>query len=69
MNELSWEETMQRGHAALRESEALGAELDGQLASEVDRHLRRAELRAVQAGAWFALARELATQDNRYGRT
>jgi hypothetical protein len=49
--ELTWEEAMRRGHAALLDSE----------------HLRRAEVKAAQAQVWLALARELGSQGDRDG--
>ena len=34
---------------------------------DIEKHLRRAELRLAQANAWLAMARELAWQRDDYG--
>jgi hypothetical protein len=69
-DELSWEEAMRRGHAALLDSEHLYYEineLEGRSNTDIEKHLRRSEVRAAQARAWIGLARELGTQGDRYG--
>jgi hypothetical protein len=70
LDELSWEEAMRRGHAALLDSERLYDEinqLEGRSNTDIEKHLRRSEVRAAQAQAWIGLARELGTQGDRYG--
>jgi hypothetical protein len=52
--ELTWDDAMQRGYEAL-------SHLD------IEKHLRRAELKVAQANAWLAMARELAWQRDDYG--
>jgi hypothetical protein len=67
--ELTWDEAMRRGQAALNESESLYAEIDaaaGRSNLDIEKHLRRSEVRAAQAQAWLALARELGSQGERY---
>jgi hypothetical protein len=66
---LSWDEAMRRGQAALTESETLYAEIneaEGRSNIDIEKHLRRSEVRAAQAQVWLALARELGSQGERY---
>lgn len=68
-DELSWDEAMRRGHAALTESESLYAEInaaEGRSNIDIEKHLRRSEVRATHAQVWLALARELGSQGERY---
>jgi hypothetical protein len=68
--ELTWEDGMRRGYEALRGGEALDEEIDaeqGRSNIDIEKHLRRAELRLAQANAWLAMARELAWQRDDYG--
>jgi hypothetical protein len=68
--ELTWEDAMRRGYEALRGGEALYEEIDaeqGRSNIDIEKHLRRAELRLAQANAWLAMARELAWQRDDYG--
>jgi predicted transcriptional regulator len=70
-SEVTWDEAMRRGHAALVASESLYAEINeeaGRSNIDIEKHLRRSEVRAAHAQAWMALARELATEGNRYGQ-
>ena len=69
---LNWEEAMRRGHAALLDSEHLYDDInasEGRSNLDIEKHLRRAEVKAAQAQAqvWLALARELGSQGDRYG--
>jgi hypothetical protein len=70
LGKLTWNEAMERGCAALIDSEHV---YDGINASEgrsnldIDKHLRRSEVQAAQAQAWFTLAGELGSQGERYG--
>jgi hypothetical protein len=67
--ELTWNDAMRRGHAALIESESLYDEInaaEGRSNIDIEKHLRRSEVRAAQAEAWLALARELGSQGARY---
>jgi hypothetical protein len=69
-DELSWKEAMRRGHAALIESESLYEDINtlkGRSNLDIEKHLRRSEVRAIQAQVWLALARELGSQGDRYG--
>jgi hypothetical protein len=64
-SELTWDEAMRRGHEALSRGEALYDEIDaeqGRSNIDIEKHLRRAELKLAQANAWLAMARELAWQ-------
>jgi hypothetical protein len=68
--ELTWEEAMRRGHAALLDSEQLYDDinaLEGRSNLDIEKHLRRSEVKAAQAQVWLALARELGSQGDRYG--
>jgi hypothetical protein len=68
--ELTWEETMHRGHAALLDSEYLYDDIsasEGRSNLDIEKHLRRSEVKAAHAQVWLALARELGSQGDRYG--
>jgi hypothetical protein len=55
--ELTWEDAMRRGYEALRSGEALYEEIDaeqGRSNIDIEKHLRRAELKLAQANAWLA---------------
>jgi hypothetical protein len=68
--ELTWEEAMRRGHAAITEAERLYDDInasEGRSNIDIEKHLRRSEVRAVHAQVWLALARELGNQCDRYG--
>jgi hypothetical protein len=61
-DELTWYEAMRRGHAALLASEHLYDDInasEGRSNIDIEKHLRRAEVKAAQAQVWLALAREL----------
>jgi hypothetical protein len=67
--ELTWDDAMRRGHAALTESERLYAEInaaEGRSNIDIEKHLRRSEVKAAHAQAWLALARELGSRGDRY---
>ena len=67
---LTWQEAMRQGHGALMDSESLYAEInasEGRSNLDIEKHLRRAEVRATQAKVWLALAGELGSQGERYG--
>jgi hypothetical protein len=69
-HDLTWQEAMRQGHGALMESESLYADLnasEGRSNLDIEKHLRRAEVRASQAKVWLALASELGSQGERYG--
>ena len=69
-DELTWDEAMRRGHAALLASEHLDDDInasEGRSDIDSEKHLRRSEVRAAQAQVWLALARELGSQGERYG--
>ena len=68
--ELTWDEAMRRGRAALLVSERLYDDinaLEGRSNIDIEKHLRRSEVKATQAQVWLALARELGSQGERYG--
>jgi predicted transcriptional regulator len=68
--ELTWDDAMQHGYEALVGGEALYEEIDaapGRSNIDIEKHLRRAELKLAQANAWFAMARELGWQRDDYG--
>jgi hypothetical protein len=68
--ELTWDEAMRRGHAALLASERLYDDInasEGRSNIDIEKHLRRSEVKATQAQVWLALARELGSQGQRYG--
>ena len=69
-SELTWDDAMQRGYEALSQGEALYEEIDaeqGRSNIDIEKHLRRAELKVAQANAWLAMARELAWQRDDHG--
>jgi hypothetical protein len=69
-DELTWDEAMRRGHAALLASERLYDDinaLEGRSNIDIEKHLRRSEVKAAQAQVWLALARELGSQGERDG--
>jgi hypothetical protein len=69
-DELSWDEAMRRGHAAITESESLYEDInasEGRSNIDIEKHLRRSEVKAAQAQVWLAFARELGSQGERYG--
>jgi hypothetical protein len=64
-DKLTWQEAMRRGHAALLDSEHLYDDVnasEGRSNLEIEKHLRRSEVKAAQAQVWLALARELGSQ-------
>jgi predicted transcriptional regulator len=68
--DLTWDDAMRRGYEALRSAEAIYNEIDaeaGRSNIDIEKHLRRAELRLAQANAWLAMARELRWQRDDYG--
>jgi hypothetical protein len=70
IDDLTWQEAMRQGHGALMESESLYADInasEGRSNLDIEKHLRRAEVRATQAQVWLALASELGSQGERYG--
>ena len=63
--ELTWDEAMRRGHAALLTSERLYDDInasEGRSNIDIEKHLRRSEVKAAQAQVWLTLARELGSQ-------
>jgi predicted transcriptional regulator len=67
--ELTWSNAMSRAQRALTLSEALYDEIDeaeGRSNLDIEKHLRRAEVKAGQARAWVAIAQALGTQSDRY---
>jgi len=68
--DLTWDDAMRRGYEALRSAEAIYNQIDaeaGRSNIDIEKHLRRAELRLAQANAWLAMARELHWQRDDYG--
>ena len=69
-DDLTWQQAMRHGHMALVESESLYEDINasqGRSNLDIEKHLRRAEVKAVQAQVWLAVARELGSQGDRYG--
>ena len=69
-DELSWDAAMRRAHTALTASEQLYDEIDeqeGRSNVDIEKHLRRAEVKASHARSWVAIAQALGTQRDRYG--
>ena len=69
-DELTWEEAMRRGHAALLDSEHLYDDInasEGRSNLDIEKHLPRAEVNARPGPSRLALARELGSQGDRYG--
>ena len=61
-NELTWDEAMRRGYEALIAGEAFYEDIDVRMSRsniDIEKHLRRAEIKTLQAQAWFMIAREL----------
>lgn len=62
---LTRDDAMQRGYEALTASEAIYAEIDadqGRSNVDIEKHLRRAEIKAAQAHAWFLMAGQLSAR-------
>ena len=69
-DDLTWQEAMRHGHTALIESESLYEDINasqGRSNLDIEKHLRRAEVKATKAQVWLALASELGSQGERYG--
>ena len=68
-SELTWDDAMQRGYEALSQGEVLYEEIaeEGRSNIDMEKHLRRAELKVAQANAWFAMARELGWRRDDHG--
>lgn len=59
---LTWDDAMRRGYKAAAASEDAYAEIDaaeGRSNIDIEKHLRRAEVLAAQASAWFLMAAAL----------
>ena len=70
LDDSTWNEAMDRGRAALIDSERLYDDInasEGRSNLDIEKHLRRSEVRAAQAQAWLMLAGELGSQGERYG--
>jgi hypothetical protein len=60
---------MERSHAALIECERLYDDInasEGRSHLDIEKHLRRSEVKAAQAQAWLTMAGELGRQGERY---
>ena len=69
-HELTWDAAMRRAYAALITSESLYDEIDasgGRTNIDIEKHLRRSEVKAAQAQVWLELAREVGREGDRYG--
>ena len=67
-NDLTWVEAMQRAFEAVGLSEQLYDEIDelqGRSNVDIEKHLRRAEVKAAHAQAWVAIAQALPTRGDR----
>jgi hypothetical protein len=68
--ELTWGGDGSRPREAVIDSERLYDDInasEGRSNLDIEKHLRRSEVRAAQAQAWLMLARELGSQGERYG--
>ena len=68
-DELTWEKAMRRAYEAVGLSERLYDEIDaleGRSNVDIEKHLRRAEVKASHAQTWIAVAQALGTQGDRY---
>lgn len=68
-NELTWDKAMQHAYEAVSLSEQLYDDIDaleGRSNVDIERHLRRAEVKAAHAQTWVAIAQALGTQGDRY---
>jgi hypothetical protein len=69
-DQLTWEQAMDRAYEAVSLSERLYEEIDdveGRSNLDIEKHLRRAEVKAAHAQTWVAVAQALGTQGDRYG--
>jgi predicted transcriptional regulator len=67
--ELTWDEAMRRAHQAVTASERLYEDIDalvGRSNTDIEKHLRRAEVKASHAQVWVAIAQAIGTQGDRY---
>jgi hypothetical protein len=67
-NELTWVEAMQRAFEAVSLSEQLYDEIDElheRSNIDIEKHLRRAEVKAAHAQAWVAIAQALGARGDR----
>ncbi len=68
-SEITWEQAMQRAYEAVSQSEQVFNEIDdpdNRTNVDIEKHLRRAEVKAVHAQTWVAIAQALGTQGDRY---
>ena len=68
-NELTWDKAMQHAYDAVSLSEQLYNDIDaleGRSNVDIEKHLRRAEVKAAHAQTWVAIAQALGTQGDRY---
>lgn len=65
---LTWADAMQRGYDALQMAESVYEEIDeaGRSNVDIEKHLRRAEVKIAEGQAWFTMARELGSQQDRF---
>lgn len=66
---LTWTDAMQHGYEALQSARFAYEEVDaqgGRSNVDIEKHLRRAEIKTAEAQAWFAMAREIGSRQDRY---
>lgn len=66
---LTWNDAMQRGYDAICAAQAVYEEIDRQEQRsnvDIEKHLRRAEVKLAEGQAWFTMARELGGQQDRF---
>lgn len=66
---LTWADAMQRGYDAIRAAQAIYEEMDaeqGRSNLDIEKHLRRAEVKLAEGQTWFVMARELGSQQDRF---
>jgi predicted transcriptional regulator len=67
-NDLTWVEAMERAFEAVGRSEQLYDEIDelqGRSNVDIEKHLRRAEVKAAHAQAWIVIAQALVIRGDR----
>jgi hypothetical protein len=65
---VTWDEAFQRGYEALTAAEAIYQDIDSRVGRsnvDIEKHLRRAEIKIAQSQAWIVMARAL---DERHER-
>jgi predicted transcriptional regulator len=67
--ELTWADAMQRGYEAICAAREVYEDIDtvqGRSNQDIEKHLRRAEVKIAEGQAWFTMARELGSRQDRF---